>query len=608
VKNDDTSDARQPEGIESMPQKTTPTAKAIDQTIRGNLALLRKEGVLTVRPGYEIAKHQLTGKPAIVATVHTKKTGLPKGEMLPDTIENIPVDVREATGHQRLRSHDPAAAALTQAYCRPEDQEPTWPFEREMPTGKLLESPTSRTQQALAKKAAQQPATQRAVAARAKKTHIKYVPANASLAPITTTTTITAHVSPDAGLATLEAFLSGTQESLVIGMYDFTSGRILKTFEDILVAPKSLQMVLDNPPPNRTRDQTDSQTVQELGESLGGRAQIVRALDRSDAFVTAWMFPYAYHIKVIVRDGTAFWLSSGNLNNSNQPDLAAPPHTEDRDWHVIIEDEQLAKTFAAFLDQDFTSAQQFQLDQPSDLSAAVSDAEAKLAAETNPPPALPLVASTSAPVAARVFRNVSVKITPLLTPDNLDSDPTQGQYLSNILQLIGSAQSTLYIQLQYVEASKAAGDYDTLLQAIADRIAAGVDVRLIESLEYGEKWAEMMKSTGVDLTANISLQSNVHNKGFVVDSQTVVVSSQNFSPAGIRDNRDAGVIIENADIAQYFEAIFLSDWKNKAKPFAPTAGDQRPKRGARAKKARAKQPARASAKRTKKTPARKKKS
>jgi len=76
---------------------------------------------------------------------------------------------------------------------------------------------------------------------------------------------------------------------------------------------------------------------------------------------------------------------------------------------------------------------------------------------------------------------------------------------------------------------------------------------------------------GVDLTANIRLQPNVHNKGFIVDSRTVVVSSQNFSPAGIEENRDAGVIIESAEIANCFEAIFLSDWNDKAKPFASRA-------------------------------------
>src|ERR1700722_7223527 len=104
-----------------MPVKTTPTPNSIDQTIRRNLQRLRKPGVLTVRPGFEIAKHQLTGKSAIVVTVHTKKTGLAKNELLPDVIGKIPVDVREATGYQRLCAQDPAAAELAQSYGRPED-------------------------------------------------------------------------------------------------------------------------------------------------------------------------------------------------------------------------------------------------------------------------------------------------------------------------------------------------------------------------------------------------------------------------------------------------------------------------------------------------------
>jgi phosphatidylserine/phosphatidylglycerophosphate/cardiolipin synthase-like enzyme len=182
-----------------------------------------------------------------------------------------------------------------------------------------------------------------------------------------------------------------------------------------------------------------------------------------------------------------------------------------------------------------------------------------------------------------------VKITPLLTPDNLPSDPQEGQYLANILQLVASAQHSLYIQLQYIEASKDASSgnlkpeetaYGQLLQAIADRVAAGVDVRLIESLQYGEKWAEKMKAAGVDLTANISLQSNVNNKGFVVDSRPVVVSSQNFSPSGVRTNRDAGVIIENADIAQYFrENLSGGLAKQSQKVCPPRNGGRAGRRG-----------------------------
>jgi phosphatidylserine/phosphatidylglycerophosphate/cardiolipin synthase-like enzyme len=447
-----------------------------------------------------------------------------------------------------------------------------------MPSDQLLQSPKSKIQNALTDHAAQQPVVATALAAYAAKPKITYVPAPGEpLNPVQTTTTITAHVSPDAGFTTLTAFLQGTKHSLVIGMYDFTSGPILALFKAVLTGTKTLQMVLDNPPPNATRDQLDSQTVQELNAALGSRSNIARALAGDDTLVSAEMFPTSYHIKVIVRDQAALWLSSGNLNNSNQPELTSPPKTEDRDWHVIIEDQSLAKLFEAYLNQDFKSAQAYQIPENAALTEAVSDAAAKLAAETTSLPVSAPAPKPTASVAAKTFTNISVKITPLLTPDTLQPG-NRGQYVSGMIKLIESAKKTLYVQLQYIEASGATGAYPTLLQAIAARVAAGVDVRLIESSDYGEPWAEKMKDSGVDLTANIALQPNVHNKGFVIDSSVVVVSSQNFSPDGIQFNRDAGVIIESAPIAQYFENVFLSDWKNKAKPFvAKKAAKPKPK-------------------------------
>jgi hypothetical protein len=415
---------------------TQPTAEAIDAIIRRHLDELRKPGVLTVRPGFEIAGHQLSGKPAIVATVHTKAADALAADRLPDHIEGIPVDVREATAHQRLRVHDPAAAALAHAFDRPETSEPSWPLEREMPSGHLLNDPASTTQQMLTQQATVSREAVSALAAARRKPNVPYAPpAGAPLDPIEMTATITACVSPDAGLATLEAFLQGTTQSLVVGMYDFTSGRILRLFETVLDGTKTLQMVLDNPAPNDTRDQRDSQTVQSLRDALGGRAGITWALSREDVFAAAWTFPFAYHIKVIVRDGKAVWLSSGNLNNSNEPDLASPPTKTDRDWHVIVEDARLAKLFTAYLDRDFTSAKQHQAADASAVEAdLVADAQAKLAAEANPPP-VSMASVPSSHFPSKVFPDVALKITPLLTPDTLPGDATKGQYLTRIVEL-----------------------------------------------------------------------------------------------------------------------------------------------------------------------------
>ena len=544
--------------------------REIDRTITKNLRRLSKYGVLTVRPGYEIAGHQLTGRRAIVATVHTKKplASVPRGEALPESIGGVPVDVREANSYQRLRATDPLAAEVSQTYRRPEDAEPDWPLERELPSGELLKNTRSETQKKLAAQIKAQPASTRALTAHQQKPKLDYDPVGCPpLEPVDLTARVTTAVSPDAGLATLTKFLSGTTSSLIIGMYDFTSAEILGDFKSDLAARETLQIVLDDPAPNPTRDQTDWETVQDLKQTLGSRARIAWALTRSDHFAAQWSFPYAYHIKVIVRDNNAVWLSSGNLNNSNEPDLSHPPTTEDRDWHVIIEDTSLARIFVAYLDFDYRTAAANQLPNQPAIEKAIEDARAKRAREANPtPPRQPKNAAraprTRTPVVAKAFNNLSLKVTPLLTPDKLPGGQ-QGQYVTHIINLIKGAQNAIYIELQYIEASKADGSpYDELLQTIKNQIAAKKDVKLIVSANYAEKWGEKMKDEGVDLTANIYTLPNVHNKGFVVDGKTVVISSQNFSPSGVYENRDAGLILESEDIAQYFAPIFDADWRD----------------------------------------------
>ena len=62
----------------------------------------------------------------------------------------------------------------------------------------------------------------------------------------------------------------------------------------------------------------------------------------------------------------------------------------------------------------------------------------------------------------------------------------------------------------------------------------------------------------------IRLQKNTHTKGIIVDGETVLISSHNWSESGVLFNRDAGLIIYDSSVAQYYEDIFLHDWNNCA--------------------------------------------
>jgi phosphatidylserine/phosphatidylglycerophosphate/cardiolipin synthase-like enzyme len=126
------------------------------------------------------------------------------------------------------------------------------------------------------------------------------------------------------------------------------------------------------------------------------------------------------------------------------------------------------------------------------------------------------------------------------------------------------------MQTQYIHPSDKEGDTKlaALIQAVVDLIEAGVDVRIINSQYENQPWLEKVQDAGIDL-AHMRLQHGVHNKGIVVDSKVVMVSSQNWSGDGVARNRDAGLIIYNEEAAQYWEKVFLHDWTNLAVQSAP---------------------------------------
>src|SRR6202012_2170761 len=200
--------------------------------------------------------------------------------------------------------------------------------------------------------------------ATAKKPQLDYSgPDNVPLTPVEAEATIHLSASPDTGWPTLRDFLAATTQSLTVGLYDFTSAHVLAAVQADL-GGKQLSLVLDHPARNPTADQTDPDTVARLPVALAGDFTQAWALTRTDKDATAWIYPSAYHIKVAVRDHAAFWLSSGNWNHSNQPGIdpvttpadADEARHRDRDWHVVIEQPQLAGVFEDYIHHDLTVA------------------------------------------------------------------------------------------------------------------------------------------------------------------------------------------------------------------------------------------------------------
>lgn len=151
----------------------------------------------------------------------------------------------------------------------------------------------------------------------------------------------------------------------------------------------------------------------------------------------------------------------------------------------------------------------------------------------------------------------NMTITPILSPTNSE-DAT--------IELINSARESLYIEQMYIH-----DDLDEILSAVINAHDRGVNVLVIQGdLSYTENNASgnMLESAGITvkrLEESSSLPYPVpfdtqHNKGIIVDNETVLIASINWSPTSLRDNREAGLIIESPEVALYYTDLFMHDW------------------------------------------------
>jgi len=504
--------------------------------------LMKDPNVIDVQAGYKFTNGWITDTLAVVITV-LQKVENPESigsKPLPKTLDGVPVDVAAATPAQQLRhSAGGTRGGLPQQLA-----------DRDQPEDLLAPGETPIV-------AADARGT------RAANNHQYQPPKDLKLTAVAGPMTLLCHASPDAGWPTLEKFVDGTKKTLTVAMYDFGAKHI---FSAILSAMKdaSGEFVLNldrRSNPKRAGELTEEQIVQKFSNGLKKRFV-------SSTAAVGILYPNAYHIKVAVRDGKAFWLSSGNWQNSNQPDEVASELDEselrklfsgrNREWHVICDHADLAATFEGFIKFDVAEATRVGADRaptPPQLPELVvpqqADDEAARAA-LRPVKVFP----------AKSFKLTDKhKVQPLLTPDN---------YGANVVPLIQSAKKRLWFQNQYIKIPKVFPDGDgkpglkELAEAIRGRVEAGVDVRIILRNEGDTRaMLQALKVFGIPDKC-IRMLGGCHNKGIIVDNAACVVSSQNYSADGVRFNRDAGLIIRNPDVVGYYADIFLHDWDNRA--------------------------------------------
>ena len=173
----------------------------------------------------------------------------------------------------------------------------------------------------------------------------------------------------------------------------------------------------------------------------------------------------------------------------------------------------------------------------------------------------------------------NMTITPVISPVN------SGDV---IIELVNSATTSLYVEQMYIYET-----LDDVLSSLVNARGRGVDVKVIQgytSFERNDASGNILESAGIVVKRLKSNSSSaypvpfdtMHNKGIIVDNETVLVSSINWSPTSLRDNREAGLVVRSPAVAAYYTDLFMHDWngsidlESNSTSFTPSSPDPHP--------------------------------
>jgi hypothetical protein len=375
------------------------------------------------------------------------------------------------------------------------------------------------------------------------------------------------HVSPDSGFPNLKRFLSRVKHHLTATMYEWEPNHISDAIVTAISPPgRSLKMV--------TQKRTPAGGTESAINDLRGRLEESKFKHVWASVGSGKLITSAYHIKVASRDGEEVWLSSGNWKDSNQADIdpagenstsITPLRQHNREWHAIIENPTLARLFQDYIEFDFDEAERVPLEEG--VSMALPDLFV---------PETVFEEALERRLAVTYFDPLvldrELEIQPLLTPDR--NGRGNRIFMAHAIEMMKKGQNKIFVENQSFNL-RAEGDnndeFEEFFGVLRDKQQAGVEVKVIfrDAREFGsdglvqqQRLLERLKDFGLDTSLDsMRVQRRCHTKGIIVDSDEVLLGSQNLTNEGSLFNRDASLLVRDPQIADYFERIFLFDWE-----------------------------------------------
>ena len=358
--------------------------------------------------------------------------------------------------------------------------------------------------------------------------------------------TVKTFISPDNSYKAIIDELRNATKSIYFNIYEFTNPFLCEELVNALKRNVSVCVFLEGSPIGGIDDR-EKYIVNKLFR-YGGKIRFI-VNDKENDVYARYTFD---HGKYLIIDNQTVIVESCNWVKTGIP---IDPTFGNREWGIIVRSVDVAEYFLdVFLDDwnhnrcdsyclsemDFSIPLDFYMD------------ETKISGRYNPY------------FEAHSF-NGNFSAIPVFSPDTS---------YNAILNMIDSANESIYVEQLYIYTNWSDGN-SPFVESLIEKSNEGVDVKVImnynpcykptnEKVNVTKKYFEEHNISVKFVFTNWSYFANVHNKGMIVDNKSVLVSSINWNENSVTRNREAGIIIENDDVALYYADVFLFDWNLKA--------------------------------------------
>jgi len=347
----------------------------------------------------------------------------------------------------------------------------------------------------------------------------------------------TAFVSPDCSFPVLQREIDNASSSLYVNLYQFENPYLMDIILDALNRGVNVYVLLEGSPVGGIKDEE-----RYIAEKIKIRGGTVRFSDD----------PFINHAKYAVIDNETTIIMTENWKYTGIP---CNNSFGNRGWGVVIRNAEVANYFKAVFFDDFYRGKEFSTE------IWIEDLETKGFFMSREIPE-----SSYVPIFEPLTINSDFTLIPVLAPDTAMSNET-------ILGAINNAKENVYVQQFSTGRFWGEGD-NTFIVALIEAAERGCDVKVLLDSKYLEgennndevvSWLnEEAREGNLSLEAKLAdLDSlgltKIHNKGLIVDGKKVLITSLNWNANSIY-NREAGVIVENEEIASFYEDVFFHDW------------------------------------------------